>query len=192
MRVSLDELVEDFADGLKAADVTAPQTKSYRPGIGPCSEAGAIALALKEMQRKRPQAYLAAQLGARYPGSQQTCDLRLPGEWVAEVKLARPFGDNGKEAEHWSENLLHPYKGNVSAVGDCLKLISSGFAERKAVIVYGFEHSPPMIQIDTAVRAFELIVKMLSMPISPRSSQTRVGLIHPVHQQLVVFGWELT
>src|SRR6058998_405930 len=33
-----------------------------------------------------------------------------------------PFGDNGKEAENWSVNLLHPYEGNVSTIGDCCKL----------------------------------------------------------------------
>jgi hypothetical protein len=28
--------------------------------------------------------------------------------------------NNGKEAETWSVNLLHPYPGNVSVIGDCL------------------------------------------------------------------------
>jgi len=46
----------------------------------------------------------------------------IKGLWVIEVKIARPFGDNGKEAEAWSVNLLHPYAGNTSIIGDCLKL----------------------------------------------------------------------
>jgi len=41
-----------------------------------------------------------------------------------EFKIARPFGDNGKEAENWSVNLPHPYAGNVSVIGDCLKLLA--------------------------------------------------------------------
>jgi hypothetical protein len=35
-------------------------------------------------------------------------DLLIPDEWAIEFKIARPYGDNGKEAENWSVNLLHP------------------------------------------------------------------------------------
>jgi hypothetical protein len=44
----------------------------------------------------------------RYPNSRRQCDLVIPGEWAVEFKLLRPFGDNGAEAEDWSENVLHP------------------------------------------------------------------------------------
>ncbi|MCG3201555.1 MAG: hypothetical protein NFCOHLIN_01425 [Gammaproteobacteria bacterium] len=60
-------------------------------------------------------------------------DLLVPGEWAVELKVVRPFGDNGKPAEHWSENVLHPYAGNTSSLGDCLKLLASGLSERKVV-----------------------------------------------------------
>jgi hypothetical protein len=69
----------------------------------------------------------------------------IPGAWAVEVKLARPFGDNGKPAERWSENLLYPYKGNTSSLGDCLKLLESEFTERKAILIIGYEHTPPKI-----------------------------------------------
>jgi hypothetical protein len=37
--------------------------------------------------------------------TKRTPDLLIPGAWALEFKLARPFGDNGKEAENWSVNL---------------------------------------------------------------------------------------
>ena len=67
----------------------------------------------------------------RYPNGRAECDFVLPGEWAVGVKLARPFGDNGKPAERWSENLLYPYPGNTSSLGDCLKLLNSDFPERE-------------------------------------------------------------
>ena len=63
----------------------------------------------------------------------------IRSSWAVEFKLVRPFGDNGKEAENWSVNLLHPYQGNVSAIGDCLKLKCLECVERKAVLVIGYE-----------------------------------------------------
>jgi len=60
-----------------------------------------------------------------------------------EFKIVRPYGDNDREAEDWSVNLLHPYPGNVSTIADCWKLQSLECAERKAVVVVGYEHTPP-------------------------------------------------
>jgi hypothetical protein len=109
-----------------------------------------------------------------------------------EFKLLRPFGDNGAEAEHWSENVLHPYPGNVSSVGDSIKLIESSFTERKAVIIFGYEHSPPQIDIITAVRSFEMTAKqVVGIELSARQSAEFGPLIHPVHQQGKVFGWQV-
>lgn len=51
-----------------------------------------------------------------------TCDIVIPGFWAIEFKLIRPYGDNGKIAEHCSENALHPYPGIISSIGDYLKL----------------------------------------------------------------------
>jgi hypothetical protein len=116
----------------------------------------------------------------------------IPGEWAIEFKLLRPFGDNGKEAEHWSENVLHPYRGNVSSIGDSIKLIESGFSERKAIVVFGYEHSPPKIDITTAIDSFEILAKeVVDVELGERYSAEFGPLIHPVHQQGKVFGWEV-
>jgi hypothetical protein len=86
-------------------------------------------------------------------------DMLIPGQWAVEFKVARPFGDNGRPAKHWSENLPHPYPGNTSSLGDCLKLLSSELTERKAIMIFGFEHTPPRVSLDAAVRGFELLAK---------------------------------
>lgn len=86
-------------------------------------------------------------------------DLLIPGLWQSEFKIARPFGDNGKLAEHWSENLLHPYPGNTSMLGDCLKLKLSPGPERRAVVALGFEHNPELVDLDILDRAFELLAR---------------------------------
>lgn len=33
--------------------------------------------------------------------TKRTPDLLIEGEWAIEIKVARPFGDNGKQAENW-------------------------------------------------------------------------------------------
>ncbi|MGH7183394.1 MAG: hypothetical protein ACREJN_15650, partial [Nitrospiraceae bacterium] len=112
--------------------------------------------------------------------------------WALELKIIRPFGDNGNAAEHWSENVLHPHPGNTSSLGDCLKLLKANLPVRKAVIVFGYEHSPAQISLDPAMSAFELIAKeVLGIELGPKHHVMREGLIHPVHQVLRVFGYEI-
>jgi len=124
--------------------------------------------------------------------TRRTPDLLVPQEWAIEVKIARPYGDNGKEAEDWSVNLLHPYPGNVSTIGDCYKLASLDCGERKAVIVIGYEHCPPRIDLTPLVEAFEVIAKEVArIMLSPRVECRREGLVHPEHQCLRIFAWEV-
>jgi hypothetical protein len=195
MTCSLDELVADFAFALKAIDASRPigssKTRQYRPGVGPLTEAETVSKALEYLASVRSDVYSGA-APCKYPNSRQSCDCRMPGYWVIEFKLLRPFGDNAKEAEHWSENLLHPYPGNVSAIGDCLKLRESAFEEQKAVIVFGYEHTPPVIDLDVAVCSFEAIARnVVGLKIGNRASAMVCGLVHPCHQQAKVFGWEI-
>ena len=131
--MELTELVRDLADALRAVDAAQTRHKEFQPGIGPFGEAQAVSAALAELKRNKPLAYSAAVV-KRIP------DLLIPGHWALEFKIVRPFGDNGKPAEHWSENILHPYPGNTSSLGDSLKLLDCGLSERKAVVILGFEH----------------------------------------------------
>jgi hypothetical protein len=155
------------------------------------TEDTAIRYALKYLNSESPL-YESTTVGSIYPGGRARCDLVIPGQWAVEFKLIRPFGDNGAPAEHWSENILHPYAGNISAIGDCIKLRSSAFPSRKAVIVFGFEHTPPQVDLTVAIRAFEVIAtQLVNIELGPRFEAGFGELIHPVHQQVKVFGWEV-
>lgn len=192
--MEMTDIVDDFACAFKAVDESAPRgrsrTREYQAGIGPLTEDEAVARALVWL-RQRKSVYSDAGPKA-YPGSRQKCDLVLPAQWAIECKLIRPFGDNGVEAEHWSENILHPYSGNVSAVGDAMKLRESGFKERKGILVFGYEHNSAQINLEIAVRCFEVIcAEVVSIRLSSRCSAEFPNLIHPSHQHGKVLGWEV-
>lgn len=196
MTHSLSDIVSDFADAFKAVDQTRPQgasrTRTYRPGVGPLTEADAIKRALRYLQTEVQYPGYQDASPKRYPNSRQQCDLVIPGEWALEFKLLWPFGDNGREAEHWSENVLHPYPGNISAIGDCIKLIESRFDERKAIIVFGYEHAPPKIEISTAINSFEVIARqVVKISLGEQHFAEFGPLVHPVHQQGKLFAWEV-
>ena len=182
--MQLDRVIHDVADALVDIDQSRIPFKQFQPGVGPYGEpqlVRAIAQHLNEFD-----AYQGAVCTRRCP------DLLIRSSWAVEFKLVRPFGDNGKEAENWSVNLLHPYQGNVSAIGDCLKLKCLECVERKAVLVIGYEHRPPRIRLAPLFDAFEVVAcAVAGIPLGQRVQVTRLGLVHPVHQQLLVAGWEV-
>ena len=182
-----------YLASLARIDATRPVglAERFRPGIGPLTEGELTNAVLADLSATEASLYHGC--GAKgYPGSRATCDVVIPGRWAIEIKLARPFGDNGKPAERWSENLLYPYPGNTSAIGDCLKLVRSAFTERKAVVVVGYEHSPPQISLEPAVRGFELLAtEVRGVDLSSRAERLVRGLIHPHHQPARVYGWEV-
>jgi hypothetical protein len=182
--MELEQVVEDVAAALVAVDGCGVPFKQFQPGVGPYGEPQLLAAVVRHLNT------LPAYAGAAR--TKRTPDLLVPGGWALEFKLARPFGDNGKEAENWSVNLLHPYEGNVSLVGDCLKLQKLGGAERKAAVVVGYEHNPPRISLAPLLEAFELVTnRVAGIHLGPRVQVLRPGLCHPVHQQLLVAAWEV-
>ena len=182
--MKLQDVVLDITDALLRVDASGVPFRSFRPGVGPYGEPQLIKLIASELNRL-----------PRYNNrvvTRRTPDLLIREEWAIEFKIARPFGDNGKEAEDWSVNLLHPYPGNISTIGDCYKLSELGGLERKAVVVIGYEHTPPRIDLSPLVRAFEVIASEIGdFKLSDRVETRRDGLIHPVHQSLRVFAWEV-
>jgi hypothetical protein len=182
---SLESVVDAFAEGLRATDVGGVAHKAFKPGIGPYGEADAVRLALQHMRTREPDLFSEAKT-KRLP------DVLIPGQWALEFKIVRPFGDNGLPAEHWSENVLHPYSGNTSSLGDCMKLLQSGLPERKGIIVFGYEHGKAVVPLDPAIHSFELLAaQIMQVKLTPRIERRIEGLIHPVHQVLRVFGWEI-
>lgn len=182
--VELPKVVADIAEELVALDASGVPFRAFRPGVGPYGEPQLIREIARRLNAKGE--YKGKVVTTRSP------DLLIKGNWGIEFKIARPFGDNAKQAENWSVNLLHPYSGNVSLIGDCLRLRDLPMEERKAVAVIGYEHTPPQIELGPLVRSFELLVTHVAgIRLGPRIEITRKGLIHPVHQQLTIFAWEL-
>jgi hypothetical protein len=181
----LRTLIDRIAVALKTIDAVGGAHKSFLPGIGPFGEPQLVRLVAQELAVSYPDEYGGART-MRQP------DLMLPGRWALEFKIVRPFGDNGRPAEHWSENLLHPYLGNVSALGDCLKLAALDVPERRCVVVVTYSHHPPRIEFEPLIRSFEVIAdQVLGLSLGPRYSSEALDLIHPVHARATVFGWEV-
>lgn len=182
--MDLKTVLEDVADALVAIDAVGVSFKTFQPGVGPYGEPQLVSQITRHLNSI-----------PRYGGaarSKRAPDLLIPGEWALEFKIARPFGDNGRQAENWSVNLLHPYPGNTSAIGDCLKLVSLNGTERKAVVVIGYEHDPPEIDLSPLLRAFEVIAKeVISLRLSSRIEIVRGPLVHPIHRQARLCAWEV-
>lgn len=177
-------VITDIADILVVIDSSRVPFKSFQAGVGPYGEPQLVRLIADHLNLMDPYRGLVA--------TKRTPDLLVKGEWSLEFKIARPFGDNGKQAENWSVNLLHPYEGNVSVIGDCFKLLALGGTERKGAVVIGYEHTPPQISLTPLFAAFEAIAKdVVKVSLGSRVEVLRSGLIHPVHQQLRVAGWEV-
>lgn len=184
VHMELEQVVNDVGAALVTVDQCGVAFKQFHPGVGPYGEPQLLA-AVAQYLNKLP-AY------ERSVRTKRTPDLLIPGRWALEFKLVRPFGDNGRQAENWSVNLLHPYEGNVSLIGDCLKLRRLGGLERKGVVVIGYEHTPPEIALAPLLDAFELVAtKVVGVHIGRRIQIVRSGLCHPVHQQLLVASWEV-
>ncbi len=182
--MTLQELVLDLSDSLAHIDASGETFRMFQPGVGPFGEPQLVKRIAEELN-----------LLPRYGGAvrtKRTPDLLILSQWAVEIKIARPFGDNGKEAENWSVNLLHPYPGNISTIGDCYKLLNYSGPERRAVLVIGYEHAPPKIDLTRLVASFEVITKdVLHIELSERIETSREGMRHPVHQSLRVFAWEV-
>lgn len=179
--MNLNEVVVLIADSLKDFDSSKPTHKHFQPGIGPFGEPQLIKKISILLKNKNYSAHT-----GRVP------DLTIDEEWALEFKIVRPFGDNGREAENWSVNLLHPYPGNVSALGDAIKLIHEVDVRRKAVFVIGYEHNPPQISLDPLLDSFDLIAKsVMNLPLGQRIEEKRDNLVHPVHQVVRCIAWEI-
>jgi hypothetical protein len=174
-------LVKLIADVLKDFDSEKPVHKSFQPGIGPFGEPQIVGEIAKRLTIRGVPAR-----------TKRTPDLALGEEWAVEFKVVRPFGDNGKEAENWSVNLLHPYAGNVSLIGDAIKLAGLSGYRHKGLFVIGFEHDPAKISIGPLIQAFELIAQqVMKIDLRGRVEETRSQLVHPEHQVLRCVGWEI-
>jgi hypothetical protein len=183
LTMDLETVVQDIADVLKGIDSSGVPFKDFKRCVGPYGEPQPVKLVAEHLNSI-----------PRYGGCAKTMrspDLLVTGHWALEIKIARPFGDNGKSAE--TQNLLHPYSGNTSLLGDCMKLQAMTRAEQKAVVAIGYEHVPAEVSLEPLWKAFEVVAAgVLNIKLGARTEAIRDGLIHPVHQRLVVVGWEIS
>ena len=192
MSQNLDQLLALIGEAILAIDSSGvpyksskPPFREYQTGVGPYSETTLC---------KRIAQHLIDHHAAQFAGTkpQRSPDLLIPNFWAIELKIARPFGDNGKEAEHWSQNLLHPYPGNTSALSDAMKLQTWKGRETPVVVVVGYEHHKPQIALDPLIDSFEAIGRdVLKLPIGPRFSRRLDDLCHPCHQVARLWAWEI-
>jgi hypothetical protein len=184
MTPRLEQIVDAVADALEDIDASGVAFRNFLPGVGPYGEPQLLSEIAKRLNINLP-------CGGGIC-TRRTPDLLIPGLWAIECKIARPYGDNGKPAENWSVNLLHPYSGNTSLIGDCLKLQSLPERIRKAVVAIGYEHTPPRITLEPLFASFELLARgVVGIRLGDRVEVKRQGLVHPVHQQLAVAAWEV-
>jgi hypothetical protein len=181
--MELGSFIFDIANVLKDFDSEKPIHKHFSLGIGPFGEPQLV----KEISNRLNQ------LKNSYKTkTKRTPDLDVNGEWAIEVKIVRPFGDNGHLAENWSVNMLHPYEGNASVIGDVLKLKTLEGYSKRAVIVIAYEHAIPKINLDTLISSFELIMaQVIHVKLKERIEEKRENLVHPVHQTVRCISWEL-
>ena len=175
-------LVKTIADILKEFDDEKPVHRAFQPGIGPFGE--------PQIVREIAQRLTERGIRAR---TRRSPDLDICGLWAIEFKIVRPFGDNGRAAENWSVNMLHPYPGNESLIGDALKLSNDLDAYRhKGLFVIGYEHDPPRISLDPLIDSYELITRqVMNIALGKRIEERREALCHPEHQVLRCIGWQL-
>ena len=175
------EIVKTIADVLKEYDQESPVHKAFRPGIGPFGEPQIVGVIAARLSNRG--------IAAR---TKRTPDLEIEHQWAIEFKIVRPFGDNGKEAENWSVNMLHPYAGSTSLIGDAIKLTNLETYPNKGLFVIGFEHSPPKIPLDPLINSFEAIAsQVMGIQLHSRIEEKRDGLVHSEHQVLRCIGWQL-
>ncbi len=181
MAMNYIDAVKTIADILKAFDAEIPVFKEFQPGIGPFGEPQIVGVIARKLSAQGIPAL-----------TKRTPDLDIQHQWAIEFKIVRPFGDNGKEAENWSVNMLHPYAGNVSLIGDAIKLAHLNDYPYKGLFVIGFEHNPPKISLDPLVDSFESITKnVMNINLGNRILEQREGLVHRERQVLRCFGWQL-
>lgn len=194
--MDLGQIVRDFALAMEVVDHWQPQakshrdaTRSYRPGIGPFAEDDAVSMTLEQMQAANAAAYLDAGK-RRYPAGKYTCDLVLgkQPDWAIEIKLARLGRDNGTYEDAAIKKILSPYAEDRSAVTDCTKLLESGFAGRRAVLIYGFEDAQRPLH--WLIEAFEAVAAGTVL-LGPRHEAPLRQLVHPVFATGYVYAWEV-
>lgn len=102
--------------------------------------------------------------------------------------MLRLMGDNGKVNDNMLMHILSPYPQHRSALTDTQKLVRSGFPGQKALLIFAYEY--PDFPTRTAIEAFETLARRF-VRITPVAAATISGLVHPIHTEATVYGWNI-
>lgn len=159
--MDLKHIVRRIAQSLVVVDgKTATQRASrtgsgeYIPCIGTIWEDDFTREVVSEWHRTHPnefQHFSEKWFEVSYPSKRGKCDLVLSGqgfkpefglaayEWAIENKYVRFIGDNGKNNDYGVTKVVSPYRKDRSSVLDAERLVEFHTAEKKAILMYGFE-----------------------------------------------------
>ena len=159
--MDLEQIVENFAMSLTVVDeMTEIQRESrsgsgaYIPCVGTMWEDDFTREAVITWALRCPddfQNFTEKWFEVSYPTGRGKCDLVLSGkgfkpefglaayEWAIENKYVRFIGDNGKNNDYGVTKVVSPYRKDRSSVLDAERLLSFHPAEKKAILMYGFE-----------------------------------------------------
>jgi len=201
--IDLQDYIEDYALGTKQIDnQIKPKNKQFHPGIGTFGEDAQVEMVMNHISNNN-QKYEDFKLQVPYPSyKRKKLDLLLPDELAIEFKWNSIYYDNGKELgiESVCKTICYPFlkeNGNsVSLIGDSIKLFDSGFHEKKAVVFIYYERKkmPVGFNINLLLNQFENTLSKdskNSFYLGKRCFSEQTELIHPVHQKLKLFGWEI-
>jgi hypothetical protein len=159
--MELNEIVEKMAEALIVVDSATKTQRASRSGSGdyiPCVgtiwEDDFTQEAVIRWAMNYPKDFAGFSddwFEVSYPVGRGKCDLVLRGsdfksefglspyEWGIENKYVRFIGDNGKNNDYGVTKVVSPYRKDRSSVLDAERLKKFTLAERKAILMYGFE-----------------------------------------------------
>lgn len=193
----LEQLVMDFAQAIKAVDAGCPRRKELPPGIGAFSEPKMVGKLCGHLQECNER-YRNLRTESPYPELRRgRCDVLVPEQWAIEVKLSQVWMSKGSEDSTWTNNILHPFlgvedAGAKSLIGDAIKLMCSRFKEKKAIVLFHFARKKDGLDPDLPLRMFEYSAReLMGIPLGERITAKVDDLMHPHHQQAIVFAWQV-
>ena len=196
MKSLLEVFVKDFAASIERVDKVVPPAKNartgeeYAKGIGPYQEKLLIEHITEDLKKINSDRYGNLETEVKYPNDRKRCDVVLNKKLFIEVKAVRKMRNNGVHEEFLVNHILSPYEADKSFLTDTKKLLNSGFAGEKAVLMYGYDYEE--FPIDLILGCFELLAEKYFCEILEKYEFPFDGLIHPIHKRGKVKGYIIT
>ena len=193
----ISEFISHFAKCIEIVDAKAPQASNarkpdikYSPGIGPFQEKKLIKMVTDEMKNQN-QIFNSIVTEEKYPNlSRKKLDIYWQSDennYFIEAKAMRRLRNNGTPEEFIMVDLLSPYEGDGSVLGDIKKLLNSGFQGKKVIMIYGYDYDE--WPLDIAIDCFEVLAERHFCKFSEKYQHKFNNLIHPHHKKGEVYAW---